>query len=461
MNAHDSRRIEEVLSGHGYQAAHEGQDPDLVLFNTCSIREKAEHKVMSAVGRFRELKVRRPELVIVLAGCVAQQEGERLLQRSDLIDLVVGPDNIPELPQLIDTVREGGPRMARTVFDLDAPHFLRMTPRADRSDVSAYVTVMKGCDERCTFCVVPYTRGSERYRAANDIVAEVSSLVAGGVQEITLLGQTVNSWHEPDEQIVQGEDSRFAELLERIAREVPQLGRLRYTSPHPRHMTPSLVKAHRELDMLAHHVHLPVQSGSNRVLRRMRRRYTREEYLERAALLRAARSDMTLSTDLIVGFPGETDEDFEQTLDLFRQAQFSTAFVFKYSPRPRTPALKLDGEVPLPIVDQRFVELMALVDAQQLVHLQTLVGTQQQVLIEGASRSGEGLVTGRTRRNEIVHLPGDLAWRGVLIDVRIESANRHSLTAVRIGEGAALAVQPASNSESPQQRRHLPLLEAS
>ena len=449
MNVHDSRRIEEVLGDAGWEPTDDAALADLVLFNTCSVREKAEQKLLSVLGSVRALKEERPGLVVAVAGCVAQQEGEKLLRRAPHLDLVIGPDNIAELPGLLQHFQNGGPPLARTVFDLDAPAFLTARPRAEL-EVSAFVTVMKGCDERCTFCIVPTTRGPERYRPADQVVQEIAGMVAGGTQEITLLGQTVNSWYEP-RATEPGKDtpSEFAALLRRIATEVPSLPRLRYTSPHPRHLTPELIRAHAELSVLPAHLHLPVQSGSDRLLRRMLRRYTRAEYVSRITALRdavreARGEELTLSTDFIVGFPGETKEDFEETLSLVREARFSAAFAFKYSPRPHTPALKLGDDVTEDEKDERLAQLFAVVAEEQQKHLSSLVGSSAQILIEGHSRTpnkGEADVEpspapspaqrwrGRTERHEIVHVdaPKDRDLTGHLLPVRIVSANAHSL----------------------------------
>ena len=429
MNVHDSRRIEEVLRRDGYAPAEEPALADLVVVNTCSVREKAEHKLMSFLGTLRPLKEQRRDVVIAVAGCVAQQEGERLLAKAPFVDVLIGPDNIADLPALVRDARAGAPPTARTVFDLDEPRFLEARPVAAAREVTSYVTVMKGCDERCTFCIVPYTRGSERYRRADAIVSEIEGLVEGGVREVTLLGQTVNSWHEPST----GSDgeSEFASLLRRIAAEVPDLARLRYTSPHPRHLTDALIAAHAELEVLPRHVHLPVQSGSDRVLKRMLRRYSRAHYVARTRALRGAVRELTLSTDIIVGFPGETDEDFEETLSLVREVGFVAAFAFKYSPRPYTPALKLGDDVPEDVKDARLARLFEVVAAQQSAHLATLVGTRQRVLIESPSRGDGGRFTGRTSRNEIVHasvLEG-VDPVGAVVDVIVERANKHSLLA--------------------------------
>jgi tRNA-2-methylthio-N6-dimethylallyladenosine synthase len=426
MNVHDSRRIEEVLGAEGYVLADEPSHADVIVLNTCSIREKAEQKLRSTVGTFKGLKAIRPDLVIVVAGCVAQQEGERLLRRMPYIDVVVGPDNIVELPTLIDNIRHGAPPVARTVFDVAAPQFLIARPRAAAREVTSYVTVMKGCDERCTYCIVPYTRGPERYRPADEIVAEIAQLSAGGVREITLLGQTVNSWHSH----ASGEGpSEFPALLRRIAREVPALLRLRYTSPHPRHLTDELIAAHRELDVLPRHLHLPVQSGSDRMLKRMLRRYSAAEYVRRVDALRQQVPGLTLSTDIIVGFPGESDEDFEATLTLVREVGFVSLFGFKYSPRPYTPSLKLEDDVSESSKDERLARLFATVDRQQSAHLAALVGQRVEVLVETRDAKHPHRFSGRSQRNELVHI--DVAAgddpRGRLLEVEVRQAFKHSL----------------------------------
>lgn len=428
MNVHDSRRIEEVLRAQGYGLAEQVEDADLVVFNTCSVREKADHKLYSAVGKLKELKDENSELVIAVSGCLAQQQGDALLSRLPLVDVIVGPDNLAELPSLVKHIEDGGPPMARTEFDLEAPSFLTAKPAAGRREVTAFVTVMKGCDERCTYCIVPYTRGSERYRPADEIVEEVRILVEGGVGEVTLLGQTVNSWHEPGESSRSG-DSKFAELLRRIADAVPGLKRLRYTSPHPRHVTPALVAAHRDLKVLPTHVHLPVQSGSNRMLRRMLRRYDAAEFIERARMLQQARPGLTLSTDIIVGFPDETEEEFESTLNLVREVGFVSAFAFKYSPRPHTPALRFEDNVAESVKSSRLARLFEVTEGLQYAHLKSVVGTESKVLFEGPSRGGTSRFAGRSDRHEIVHVdvPRGTDLTGQFLDVRITSANKHSL----------------------------------
>jgi tRNA-2-methylthio-N6-dimethylallyladenosine synthase len=476
MNQHDSDRISEVLAGAGWTPEPEPELADLVLLNTCSVREKAEQKLRSEVGRIALIKARRPALVIAIAGCVAQQEGERLLARMPDVDLVIGPDNIAELPGLLADVELGGPAQVRTVFDVEAPRFLEARPAPGRAKPSEFVTVMKGCNERCAFCIVPHTRGPERYRPARQIIDEIARLVAAGAREVTLLGQTVNSYRDPDASLApvlgagerpwththpttaREDESEFPSLLHAIAGEVPGLLRLRYTSPHPRHLTRSLILAHRELDVLARHVHLPVQSGSDRLLRRMIRRYSAAEYRERVAALRAEVPGVTLSTDVIVGFPGETREDFEQTLGLVRDVGFTGLFGFKYSPRPYTPALRLDGEPSEEEKSARLAELFALSEAQRQAHLHALVGTTQVVLTEGPGRTSG--YSGRSGQNEIVHFECPLDATGEMVPVRVTRAFKNSLAAeldpAWLDSDAARRLAPA-RSARPSERRSLPV----
>jgi tRNA-2-methylthio-N6-dimethylallyladenosine synthase len=461
MNVHDSERMHEVLRGSGYAEA-DVADADVIVLNTCSVREKAEQKLRSEVGRLVKQKRGQRELVLVVAGCVAQQEGERLLKQVPGIDLVVGPDNIPELPRLLDELALGAPPLARAVFDTTAPRFLTALSIASRAS-TAFVTVMKGCNERCSFCIVPYTRGPERYRPSAEIVAEIASLTSVGVREVTLLGQTVNSYRDPSGALPRApgardddpDESAFAALLRRIAEAVPQLARLRYTSPHPRHLTPSLIRAHEELAVLPRHVHLPVQSGSDRVLRRMIRRYTRAEYVDRVGALARAVPGLTLSTDIIVGFPGETDDDFEATLSLVREVSFKGLFGFKYSVRPFTPARKLEDDVSEVDKSARLARLFALSEELQGAHLEGLVGTRQRVLVEGLDKEsrkekeneGGPLWSGRTERNEIVHvaLATDLELKGEIVEVTVTRCNRHSLQG-ELTEAARAAARPRAPS---------------
>ncbi len=478
MNAHDSDRMEEVLRAHGWTDATSVDDADLVILNTCSVREKAEQKLRSEVGKLAKAKEKNTSLILAVAGCVAQQEGEKLLKRVAHLDLVIGPDNLAELPMLVADQMAGAPPRARTVFDLDAPRFLAAVPDAGLAPVSTFVTTMKGCDERCSFCIVPYTRGPERYRSSEEIIDEVRRWVAAGSREITLLGQTVDSYRdqalarsEPGSHTPAASDdpdeSQFPALLRAIAARVPNLRRLRYTSPHPRHLTQALIDAHRDLDVLAQHVHMPAQSGSDRMLKRMIRRYTRAEYTERVRRLLAARPGMTVSTDIIVGFPGETEEDFAATLDLVRDIGFTGLFGFKYSPRPYTPALKLPDDVPEEEKSARLARLFEVCEAQTRAHLQTFVGTKQEVLIEGPGKS-TGMWEGRTIRNEIVHvrLPESIATRdrlgeslsGEIVEVDVVEAFKHSLAAVLTDAAIAKLPKSPAAARPPRRRRALPLV---
>ena len=484
MNQHDSERIAEVLNGAGLTASCDPEESDLVLLNTCSVREKAEQKLRSEVGRLRLMKKRRPNLTIAVAGCVAQQEGEQLMRSLPQIDLIVGPDNIPELPGLLDELAGGGPPRVRTVFDLESPRFLRAQPVAGRQAPSAFVTTMKGCDERCSFCIVPTTRGPERYRPSDEILDEIQSLVAAGAREITLLGQTVDSYLDPLGKMptapgagldafrgrrgagVHPDESEFPALLRAIAVHSPDLERLRYTSPHPRHLTPSLVQAHRDLPVLAKHVHMPVQSGSDRLLRRMVRRYTRAEYLERTGQLCRAVPGLTLSTDIIVGFPGESRADFDQTLSLIREVGFVSVYAFKYSERPGTASLKLGDDVSEAEKSSRLAELFELSEGLRATYLETLVGSQQRVLVEGRGRKNDAY-SGRTNRNEIVHFGCNGEPMGAMMDVRVIRAFKHSLEAEPVDPARRQAVVQAPAAAKPAEssrgtavtaRRALPVL---
>lgn len=437
MNQHDSERMEETLRGGGATAVGE-QDADVVILNTCSVREKAEQKLRSEVGRWAKQKRERPDLILVVAGCMAQQEGRRILQTMPAVDLVVGPDNIAELPELLAELRMGSPPIVRTEFDLDAPRFLT-APSTAGDRPTAFVTTMKGCNERCSFCVVPNTRGPERYRSSDELIGEIDELVRRGVREVTLLGQTVNSYRDPKGALARApeadpddpDESEFAALLRAIAERVPGLTRVRYTSPHPRHLTPSLIAAHRDLPQLPRHVHLPVQSGSDRVLKRMIRRHRREEYIDRVARLRRAVPDVTVSTDLIVGFPGETEQDFVETLSLVEEIGFVGVFGFKYSRRPNTPALRLGDDVPESEKAERLARVFDVSERLLREHLERQVGRMLHVLIEGPSKSRPENATGRSERNEIVHIEDPtgsaLGRPGEVVEVEAVEAFKHSL----------------------------------
>jgi tRNA-2-methylthio-N6-dimethylallyladenosine synthase len=480
MNLHDTDRMSEVLRAAGHVQAQGVEDADIIVLNTCSVREKAEQKLRSEVGRLAMRKRERPELVLAVAGCVAQQEGERLLRSMPDVDVIVGPDNIGELPELLAGVDAGAPPTVRTVFDLDSPHFLRAEPAFGVTPKSAFVTIMKGCNERCSFCIVPTTRGPERYRASQEIIQEVARLVEAGAREVTLLGQTVNSYTDPSRALAaaplagtavrragaglhssaEDDETEFPALLRAIAREVPGLARLRYTSPHPRHLTPALVQAHADLPVLARHVHMPVQSGSDRVLKRMIRRYSVAEYVERVGLLRSAVPGMTISTDMIVGFPGETRDDFEATLNLVERVGFVQVYAFKYSERPSTPALKLADDVTEAEKTTRLAELFDVSEALTRTHLASLVGTTVHVLVDRLARGGG--FTGRTERNEIVHLGAAGDPMGDILETRIIRSFKHSLEGELVDTIRARprdrALRPRDDTAVVPVRRTLPLL---
>ena len=476
MNQHDSDRMAEVLKGAGYRQVEDLDEAQVVLLNTCSVRDKAEHKLRSEVGRLGVLKRTRSDLVIGVAGCVAQQEGERLLKQLPQIDLMIGPDNIPELPGLLVAQKAAGAPQVRTEFDIAQPNFLAHTlldseaETASITAATAFVTVMKGCNERCSFCIVPHTRGPERYRPSGEILEEIARLTRAGVREVTLLGQTVNSYSDPSRRLApfagsaaggwkhtrrehaRTDESEFPTLLRAIAAQAPSLARLRYTSPHPRHLTHSLIRAHQELPVLARHVHMPVQSGSDRVLRRMIRRYSAAEYIERVEALKQAVPGLSLSTDIIVGFPGETRSDFEQTLALVERVGFVGVFGFKYSERPFTPALKLGDDVDETEKSRRLAELFELSNTLRQRHLANLVGSEQLVLVEGRGKAHQW--SGRTERNEIVHFSADSELTGQMVRVRVAQANKNSLCAVLVApSGESL---PSSSGS----QRRLPVLSA-
>jgi tRNA-2-methylthio-N6-dimethylallyladenosine synthase len=422
MNQHDSARIEELLQGSGYRVASGPEDADLVLVNTCSVREKAIQKLRSELGRLSRLKRDRPEVLLAVTGCVAQQEGDRLVKKMPYLDLVVGPDRLPELPAAVRELEGGGPPRVLVGFDVARPRFLAARLLHGQPKPAEYVTISKGCDEACTFCIVPHTRGPERHRPKTEILAEIERLVESGTREVTLLGQTVNGYRDPVDPT-----SDFASLLRSIAERVPGLRRLRYTSSHPRYLTDSLTTAHEELRPLCRHLHLPVQSGSDRVLKRMVRRHTVAEYRERVDNLRARVPDLALSTDVIVGFPGETREDFELTLDLVRTVGFAGVFGFKYSPRPHTPALRWPSDVSDQEQAERLAELFRLSDRLLADHLSTMVGRIERVLVEGSGE--DGAYQGRTERNEIVHFGSRDDPTGEIVEVRVTNAFKHSLGA--------------------------------
>ncbi len=422
MNEHDSERLAELFGAAGYVLADGPADADVILVNSCTVREKAEHKAWSALGRYAALNGRNGKRVLIAAGCVAEQCGSGLFGRLPGVHLVAGPDHYARLPEAVEDLLRTGVRTASTGFDgPEVATFLRPSPEPQRPP-SVHLTIMKGCDERCTFCIVPQVRGPARFRPADEIVEDARRLVERGAREIQLLGQTVNAY-------VHG-GVEFAALLARLDR-VAGLERIRYTSPHPRYMTDDLIRAHAELPSLCEHVHLPLQAGSDRTLRRMGRRHTRAEALDRIGRLKQARPGLEVSTDLIVGFPGETREEYEETLSLMTEARFRGTFSFAYSPREGTPASRLEDDVPAEEKAERLYRLHEVQEGIEAPRRLALVGSLVQVLVEGPAQRGQGQVTGRTRMNDIVNLPRPPADSGAiagrLVHVRIAEAKLHSL----------------------------------
>ncbi|MEI8304829.1 MAG: tRNA (N6-isopentenyl adenosine(37)-C2)-methylthiotransferase MiaB [Burkholderiales bacterium] len=422
MNEYDSARMADVL-GEQEPLEHtdDPEQADIILFNTCSVREKAEEKVFSDLGRVRALKRERPGLIVGVGGCVASQEGAAIVARAPYVDVVFGPQTLHRLPALIEARRRSGSPQV----DISFPEIEKFDhlppPRVDGA--SAFVSIMEGCSKYCSFCVVPYTRGEEVSRPLDDVLVEVASLAAQGVREVTLLGQNVNAWRGLMDD---GEPADFALLLDCVAG-VPGIGRIRYTTSHPREFSPRLIEAHGRIGALADHVHLPVQSGSDRILAAMKRGYTALEYKSIIRRLRAARPQVSISTDFIVGFPGETDDDFARTLALIDEVGFDASFSFIYSPRPGTPAADLADDTPAQVKLQRLQTLQARIEANARAISQAMVGTRQRVLVEGHARKDESELSGRTANNRVVNFPGHPRLIGQFIDLDIVAALPHSL----------------------------------
>jgi tRNA-2-methylthio-N6-dimethylallyladenosine synthase len=452
MNTHDTEKVANLLYHRGYVEVGDPDQAELLLINTCSIREKAEHRLYSDLGMLRQWKAAAPGRILGVGGCVAQQEGDAILRRFGHLDFVFGPHNLRLVPAMIEAARSGT-RQSRTEasrsldrFDLPERHpaCARQTPGR------ALLTVMEGCDMFCSFCIVPITRGREISRPAEQIVRESESLAARGVRELTLLGQAVNAYGRHD--LRRGRTAAtgtraFGQLLKRLAR-IPGIERLRYTSPHPAFFDEELIRAHGEITELCPHVHLPVQSGSDRILKAMRRRYTAAEYRGIVRRLRRSRPDIAITTDLIVGFPGETDADFEATLELVREVGFVDAYSFKYSARPGTAAAGLDRVVPPEVAQQRLEILQELQGSLTWAAHRARVGEEAQVLVEGESRRRGGQLQGRDPYHRVVNLAGNLAGSAVevgdLVVVRIAEATPHSLIGVvrsarSVKEGGRLA----------------------
>ncbi|MDH5301136.1 MAG: tRNA (N6-isopentenyl adenosine(37)-C2)-methylthiotransferase MiaB [Gammaproteobacteria bacterium] len=440
MNEYDSSKMADVLDqAYGMQVVGTPEEADVLLLNTCSVREKAQEKVFSHLGRWRELKEKRPELVIGVGGCVASQEGEGIRTRAPFVDIVFGPQTLHRLPEMVKSVRE----QRKPVVDVSFPEIEKFDrlpePRADGP--SAFVSIMEGCSKYCTFCVVPYTRGEEVSRPFDDVLLEVSQLAAQGVREVNLLGQNVNAYRGATH------DGGVADLgdLIRFVAAIEGIGRIRFTTSHPVEMNENIISAFVDVPQLVSHLHLPVQSGSDRILAQMKRGHTALEYKSKIRKLRAARPDLCMSSDFIIGFPGETDADFEATMNLIADVGFDLSFSFIYSPRPGTPASGLPDDVPADVKKERLALLQQRINQQTQDISRRMVGTVQRILVEGPSRKDPNELRGRTENNRVVNFLGDACWIGKFVDVRIVDALPNSLRGEFVAGEGEKAFKMAAN----------------
>lgn len=422
MNEHDSEQMAAQLEEMGFVSTYEIASADVVLVNTCTIRQKPEHKVYSFLGRLRRLKRLNPQMIIGVGGCVAQQHGAALLDRVPHLDFVFGTHQVSKLGEFLETVRQKRIRFAQTHFQegLLKKDLLPARVQCASAVARAYVTIMEGCDNFCSFCVVPYVRGRERSRPSQEILQEVCHLAAAGVVETTLLGQNVNSYG------CKNSDISFPQLLRRLG-EVEGLTRLRFITSHPKDLSPDLIRAFAEIPALCEHIHLPVQSGSTRILERMNRGYTREEYLDKAQALRQIRPGIAITSDVIVGFSGESDHDFQETISLMHKVRFDGVYSFQYSSRPGTAAYRMADDVPPEEKAKRLNILQKLQDQYTLEGNRQMVGKVVEVLVEGTSRNSPLELTGRSRCNRVVNFPGKGELIGKLVWVRVEEGLKHSI----------------------------------
>ncbi|BAL23066.1 tRNA (N6-isopentenyl adenosine(37)-C2)-methylthiotransferase MiaB [Azoarcus sp. KH32C] len=424
MNEYDSDKMADVLGATEELVKTDNpEEADVILFNTCSVREKAQERVFHDLGRVKHLKQANPNLIIGVGGCVASQEGAAIVARAPYVDVVFGPQTLHRLPQLIAERRYSG----KSQVDISFPEIEKFDnlPPARVEGSSAFVSIMEGCSKYCTYCVVPYTRGEEVSRPLEDVLTEVAGLADQGVKEVTLLGQNVNAWRGPYTR--DGSDiGDFAFLLECVS-EIPGIERIRYTTSHPREMTPRMFEAYAKLPKLVSHLHLPVQSGSDRILAAMKRGYSILEFKSVVRKLRAARPDLSLSSDFIVGFPGETEEDFEKTMKLIEEVGFDASFSFVFSPRPGTPAADLEDPVPQETKLRWLARLQKRIDEQAQAISRAMVGRVERVLVEGTSRKDENELAGRTDNNRVVNFAGNPRLIGQFVDVAITAALPHSL----------------------------------
>ena len=422
MNEYDSDKMVDVLAAsEPFVRTDDPASADLILFNTCSVREKAQEKVFHDLGRLKHLKKQNPDLIIGVGGCVASQEGEAIINRAPFVDLVFGPQTLHRLPMLLAERRASG----KPAVDVSFPEIEKFDalPKSEVKGASAFVSIMEGCSKFCTFCIIPYTRGGEISRPFEDVLTEVAELAAAGVKEVVLLGQNVNAY--------QGEmgdhvDADLATLIECVA-EVPGIERIRYTTSHPREMTDRLIDVYRRVPKLVSHLHLPVQAGSDRILAAMKRGYTALEYKAVIRKLRAARPDICIASDFIVGFPGESEADFAKTMDLIDEVGFDASFSFLFSPRPGTPAAEMTDDTPPEIKTQRLMSLQKKIEENSQAISRTMIGSVQRVLVEGVSRKNQAELAGRTENNRIVNFVGNPRQIGHFVQVKISEALPHSL----------------------------------
>ena len=420
MNEYDSDKISDLLSEDPKVCKTENQsDADIILFNTCSVREKAQEKVFSDLGRIKHLKKKNPNLLIGVGGCVASQEGENIIKRAPYVDLVFGPQTLHKVPEMVEKARNE----KRSQVDISFPEiekFDNLPLTKKNNGPTAFVSIMEGCSKYCSFCVVPYTRGTEFSRPIMNIIPEVQGLINSGTTEITFLGQNVNAYYDQVEKI------DFGGLLE-LSSSISQLKRIRYTSSHPREVTESLINAYKELPKLVSQIHLPVQSGSDSVLASMKRGYTSLEYKSIIKKLRKNRPNLSVSSDFIVGFPGETDSDFEQTLNLVQKVKFDSSYSFIYSDRPGTPASMLPNKIDADVKSKRLKKLQQILDKYSLDFSSQMLDKEEEVLVEGTSKRNSSDLTGRTENNRVVNFPGKPELKGKIVKLLITELRQHTL----------------------------------
>ncbi len=422
MNEYDSSRMTDLMAqSHNMQPTSEELEADLLLLNTCSVREKAQEKVFSQLGRWRKLKDKKPELVIAVGGCVASQEGEMIMRRAPYVDIVFGPQTLHRLPKMLDQVRNKRIK----ALDISFPEIEKFDclPPPKVEGAKAFVSIMEGCSKYCSFCVVPYTRGTEFSRPFDDVITEVYELAEQGVREVNLLGQNVNGYLG---KAYQGDEISFADLL-RFVSVIEGIDRVRYTTSHPLHFDDDLIQVYRDTPQLVSHLHLPVQAGADRILNLMKRGYSIQYYKDVVAKLRDARPDISLSSDFIIGFPGETEADFEQTMQLIEDVQFDQSFSFIYSQRPGTPAAALPDDVPMEIKKARLMRLQTRINEMATQISKSMIGSEQVLLVDGPSRKNPNELTGKTPNHRSVTFSGEPGWVGQFVKVRITHSFVNSL----------------------------------